>query len=292
VLADAPAVLAVIAARDVADLGAADFTLEDLRDEWRASQFDLAGDALVADNGTGEIVAYAVLLRPGALVAVAPAYEGWGIGSRLLEWTERRQREQGRGCLRQAVGAANARGQELLRRAGYAPARSYFRMVRELTGGLAGMVGSDPPAGFRLRQLDPDGDAVAVHALDDASFAANPDYTPESQTAFREEHLGAHDLAPELSLVAEYGGAVAGFLLARHWRAEAAGFIDILAVGPEYRRRGLGQALLETGFAGFAAAGLQEAQLGVASDNPRALRLYERLGMRPRFRLDTFERAL
>jgi ribosomal protein S18 acetylase RimI-like enzyme len=34
------------------------------------------------------------------------------------------------------------------------------------------------------------------------------------------------------------------------------------------------------------------AELGVASDNPDALKLYERLGMRPRFQSDTYEREL
>lgn len=42
----------------------------------------------------------------------------------------------------------------------------------------------------------------------------------------------------------------------------------------------------------FAAAGLMEAQLGVASDNPNALRLYERVGMSPRLRFYTYERPL
>jgi hypothetical protein len=35
-----------------------------------------------------------------------------------------------------------------------------------------------------------------------------------------------------------------------------------------------------------------EVDLGVASDNPDALKLYERLGMRPRFQSDTYEREL
>jgi ribosomal protein S18 acetylase RimI-like enzyme len=63
-------------------------------------------------------------------------------------------------------------------------------------------------------------------------------------------------------------------------------------VHPEHRGRGLGAALLLDAFARFAAAGLTEAQLGVASDNPRALRLYERVGMYPRFQVDVYERPV
>jgi ribosomal protein S18 acetylase RimI-like enzyme len=50
--------------------------------------------------------------------------------------------------------------------------------------------------------------------------------------------------------------------------------------------------LLRTAFAAFAEAGLREAQLGVASDNPGALTLYERLGMAIRHRADVFEKAI
>lgn len=36
---------------------------------------------------------------------------------------------------------------------------------------------------------------------------------------------------------------------------------------------------------------LSQVQLGVASDNPTALRLYKRCGMTKRFRYDTYERS-
>jgi hypothetical protein len=48
--------------------------------------------------------------------------------------------------------------------------------------------------------------------------------------------------------------------------------------------------LLARAFAAFAAGGLAEAQLGVASDNLRARRLYERVGMRERVRREVYER--
>jgi ribosomal protein S18 acetylase RimI-like enzyme len=111
-------------------------------------------------------------------------------------------------------------------------------------------------------------DAGALHTLNELSFKANPDYRPQSFTAFREEHLMAHDFDPTLSSVSEYDGQPVDFLLARLWREERAGYIDLLGVHPDHRTRGLGTALLQTALARFAAAGLQEAQLGVASDNP------------------------
>jgi mycothiol synthase len=285
---DAPAVLGVLIARDLADLGVPDYTFEDLLDEWRGTDVDLATDTVVVQDGD-EIVAYALVRRPGIFAAVHPAHEDRGIGAQLLEWTERRTRAVGRDQYRQWVSAGNARAGVLLRGAGYERARSYWRMVRALDGVQAPVVA---PEGVQIRPLEVERDAEAVHALDDVSFAANPDYSPHSLPEFVDEHLPAHDLRPELSGVAELGDRMIGVALCRHWVQEQVGFVDVLAVHPDHQRRGLGSALLRNSFAGFAAAGLREAQLGVASDNPRALALYERVGMHARFQTDVYERPV
>lgn len=287
-MGDTQAVLAVIVARDRVDLGAPDYTLEDLREEWRASDFDLATDAVVAETSSGALVAYAAVRRPGVLALVAPDHEGLGIGTRLLAWAENRERELGRTVHIQWVAGTNPRADRLLRDSGYVVARTYWRMVRPLADRPAGP--SLP--GFDLRAVHPEQDAVALHAVHEVSFAANPDYRPEPIAAFVEEHLQAHDLDPALSIVAERAGEVAGFILARRWAEEAVGFVDILAVHPDHQRQGLATGLLRAAFARFAAAGLREAQLGVASDNPRALRLYERAGMSQRFKADTYQRPI
>jgi mycothiol synthase len=234
------------------------------------------------------IAGYAAVRRPGTLAVVAPEHEGRGIGAELLAWAEARERDLGRDVHVQWVAGANARADRLLRGAGYRVVRTYSRMHRALADAPA----ERPCPGYDLRRLAPDTDAAALHAVDDLSFSVNPDYRPEPLTAFAEEHLAAHDLAPALSLVAEREGQVAGFILVRRWEDEAVGFIDVLAVHPEHQRRGLGSALLETAFARMAALGLTQAQLGVASDNPRALALYARVGMAPLFTADTYERPV
>jgi mycothiol synthase len=272
--ADAPAVLAVIAAREEADYGAPEYRLEDLRDEWRGSDLDLACDAQLVENDDGRIVAYAAVRRPGTFAVVAPEHEGRGIGCRLLAWAEGRERAHGRRLHRQWVAAANRRARELLTAAGYQHARSYWRMVRSVE-----RVEPAPAPGLRLRPIDPARDAVSLHALDAASFAGAPDYEPESLSEFREEHFEAHDFAAPLSRVAERDGAIVGFLLARRRDREGVGYVDLLAVDPAHQRQGIGAALLRSAFAAFAQAGLRGAELMVASDNPRALRVYERVGM-------------
>ncbi|MGN6871795.1 MAG: GNAT family N-acetyltransferase [Solirubrobacteraceae bacterium] len=285
--ADAPAVLAVFEARDIADLGEAEQTLEELQDEWRSSDLDLESNGRVVEDADGRIVAYAAVRRQGTLALVAPDQEGRGIGSRLLEWAESRDRESGRDLHRQWAAGTNATARALLTRVGYRRARSYSRMVCSLAGVAAA---PDPPAGFRLRSIDPVRDVTALHAVDAASFAPSPDYTPESLTEFTAEHLGAHDFDAGLSRVAIDGQEIVGFLIAGHRPEERVAYVHILAVAPERQNRGLGTAMLQSAFAAFAAAGLREVRLGVASYNPRALHVYQRLGMRERFRFDVYER--
>ncbi len=287
VMADAPAVLAVFEARDIADVGEVEQTLEELRDEWRSSDLELDRDAQVGEDADGRIVAYAAVRRHGTLALVAPDQEGRGVGTRLLEWAERRDRDRGRDVHRQWVACTNATARALLTRVGYRRARSYSRMVRS----LAGVAGApDPPAGFGLRSIDPAHDVTALHALDAASFAAAPDYTPESLAEFTEEHFGSHDFDAGLSRVVTDGEEIVGFLIAGRRPDEGVGWVHILAVAPERQNRGLGTAMLQSAFAAFAEAGLREVRLGVASYNRGALHVYERAGMTERFRFDVYER--
>lgn len=285
--ADAPAVLAVLEARDQVDLGETEYTLEDLVDEWQGSDLDLETNARVVEAESGRIVAYAAVRRPGTFAVVAPDAEGRGIGSRLLEWAESRDRERGREVHRQWVAGANAKAQALLTGAGYRPAHSYWRMVRPLDPGLTAPEG---PAGFALRAVDPLHDVLAIHAIDAASFASAPDYTPESLPEFIEEHLEAHDFDAGLSRVATEEDRIVGFLLAGRRPRESLGWVHILAVDPAYQDRGLGTALLWSAFAACAQAGLREARLGVASYNERGLHVYQRVGMTARYRFDIYQR--
>lgn len=285
---DAEAVHEMIVARDCADIGTPDYTLMDLHEEWQLPGLDLSADARVVEDGSGQLVGYGIIRTSGVLAIVAPHAEGRGIGSRLLEWVEARADELGRPRHRQWVARTNESARKLLTTAGYDLVRSNFRMVRALDGDLPA---ADSPENVELRSLDTIADARRVHAVDGRSFAQDPGYVPETFATFQQEHLVAHDLDTELSVVAERAdGEVVGFLLARRWDGERAGYVDILAVEPFAQGRGIGAAMLARAFNRFVAAGLQEAQLGVSSDNPRALRLYERMGMRPRFRYDVYER--
>jgi len=60
--------------------------------------------------------------------------------------------------------------------------------------------------------------------------------------------------------------------------ADDIGAIQNVAVLPEYRRRGIGQALVQGALQGFQRAGVQRVTLEATSDNLTAVNLYDRIG--------------
>jgi mycothiol synthase len=285
---DAEAVLAVLEARDIADIGVSEVTLADLDHDWRSIEFDSARDARVAVLDR-RVRGYAHVRRPGSLGVVAPDSEGRGIGTRLLAWAEGRERERATRPHRQRIADVNAPGRALLAGSGYCLARSTYRMTIPLARFEAA---APPPQDVTIRALQIEADALRLHALDVASFAGADDYEPMSADVFRERHLEAHDTAPELTCVAERAGRIVGFALVSRRQAERLGHIDVLAVAPDQQAQGIGTALLTSAFARIKAAGLARAELGVSSTNPGAVRLYERMGMTRRYTFDTYERPL
>lgn len=271
---DALRVQRLLAERDRHDYGDASFTRAELLARWRTGSFSAAEDSMLAELG-GAIAGYAAVFEVGALAFVDPAREGRGIGSALLAWTERRERERGAPTHRQRVASTNAAANRLLAAAGYAHVRTVWQMAIPI-GSSA--LDAAAPAGIRLEPIDPSRDAEALHAADAAAFARNPDFVPESFEDFRAEHLTTEQFDREASVVARRDGTIAGYALCQRLPGEI-GYIDVLAVSESERGRGLGAAIVAQALAAFARAGLREARLEVASDNPSAVRLYERAGM-------------
>jgi ribosomal protein S18 acetylase RimI-like enzyme len=268
--ADAQAVTDLIVAGDVQDLGEADYSLGDLQDEWRA--LDLGRDTLVIEDGRA-IAGYAHFRGQDLLAQVAPGREGEGIGTRILEWAHGRARARGAAKIRQAAGSAASRA--LLEAHGYTKVRSYWRMERLTTG--------EEPDDPALRAARPS-DAPSLYAIHEAAFARNADYEPKTETEWTRGAFEGHDVDHALSRVAPGQG----FALVRRWDEHTL-YIPLLAVHPDHQRRGLATRLLN---AVFHAAHGAKVTLNVASDNPGAVDLYERAGMREAWRVDDYQRPL
>ena len=131
------------------------------------------------------------------------------------------------------------------------------------------------PAGVLVRSFDPDADAAAVHALLVRAFAGSA----EEIKPFAEWlpwMVTDEEFDQATCFLAEIEGKLAGVALC--WNS---GFVKDLAVDPDYRRHGLGEALLRHAFGEFFRRGVCLVRLKVDASNPTsAVRLYERVGMR------------
>jgi ribosomal protein S18 acetylase RimI-like enzyme len=275
-------VLQVIVARDIADLGVPDFTLDDLRSDWATPGLALRDDVRVAD-AEGAIRGYAILLGDDAVVVVHPEAEGEGTGTVLRRWAEARASERGTAVLRQFAYGANDAARRHLRAAGYAPAQHYFRLRADLSE-------VPPPTGVELRPFEP-GDAEAVHGLIEEAFAEIEGHTPQTLEQWRGKGIEKAGHDPALWLVTEDDEGIVGAALGERWEADT-GYVAELAVHSRARGRGLGRALLLGVFEAFRGAGLTHAELSVHGRNRGALALYESAGMRATWQAERWEKAL
>ncbi len=281
------ALLELLDARDRADYGESGFTASEVLAALEGNEFTPAHDTVIA-YADGEPLGGVALLPPGSLGFVAPAGEGRGAGSALLDWVEQRARERQRAMHRQRVGAGNERAHRLLKARGYTQVREVWHMSISLDRAPAP---TDPPSAVSIGPPDLTADARALHEANARMFAQSADYEPVAFEVFRDVHLTAERPDLRLSSIARRDGQIAGFTLCRNVGA-GVGHVDLLAVDPGIRRRGLGRALLLRALHSFADLGLHEGRLDVASDNASAAALYDSVGMAATNRTHVFEKPV
>jgi len=278
-------VLRVLLARDVADIGYPDFTLEDLQADWATPGLDLARDGWVVEQGDGEIVASALLLSDDALVHVHPDACGRGIGCALRERVEERARERGTAVLRQFVPTGNEAAAPLLLDGGYWPVQHYFRM-RIALDELPRFAGPDA-----VRVFERDQDEIAVHELVQAGLSEVEGFIAEPLEVWRRQRIEKQRWDPALWLLLEDDDGLAGAALGERWD-DGLGYVAQLAVAPRARGRGHGRTLLLALFEAFRSDGLRRAELSVHGANRGAARLYESVGMTASWEAQRWEKAL
>jgi mycothiol synthase len=167
-----------------------------------------------------------------------------------------------------------------LKRHGFFPVRT-FQQLR-----LADLTGFAEPQfleGFALRPFKPGQDEAAFVSAFNAAFADHWDFTPLVEAEVAQWNRRA-DFQPAGCLLLANAGGVAGFttILFDPSRAaqtgEAIGRIFEMGVLPEARRQQLGYGLLLAAIGYARSRGFQALDLVADSENPAALRLYEKVG--------------
>jgi mycothiol synthase len=285
---DAEAVAALVGATDVAVLGSTDFSLADLEDEWRQS--DPHDRFVVVEEGA--LVGYGTIEEgPGHGQTdgyVHPGHFGRGVGSFLVAELERKLAERGATRIQNATLAADLRAHSLLRAHGYEEIRRFWQMRIELE-----QEPQEPqwPDGLTVAAFEPE-DAAPFHAAFEEAFADHWQHHPNTFEKWRQEHIERDDYTPELWTVVRAGDEIVAGTICLPERMGAA-WVARLFTRSDWRRRGVGEALLEDAFGKFWRSGKRTIGLGVdAQSDTGANRLYERAGMRVHWGAVIFEKVL
>ncbi len=281
-----------------------------LRNEWRSPGFDPATDIRVVFAPNGEMVGYIEVwttgkppVHPWMWGRVRPGYEDLGIGTWLLQWSEQRALQALKDVpagLRFApridtYGKAD-RSKKLFEDLSYRYIRSSYHMLIEMDGPVPEPIW---PAGITVRTYNPVTDAEAVYRADNDSFRDHFGFVEEpfeeGFKKFMHFMTGQEGFDPSLWFVAMDGEEVAGISLCRPRAYEDPdlGYVNSLGVRRQWRKRGIGLALLRQSFNEFYRRGKRKVGLGVDAQNlTGALRLYEKAGMHVHQSFDLYEKEL
>jgi mycothiol synthase len=234
---------------------------------------------------------------------VDPDYEGLGIGTWLMHWAEQRALQELPNVpadLRFAPRVGTFREAEkpkkLFDEMGYQYIRSSYHMLIEMEGPVPEPVW---PEGITLRTFNLETDAEALYYADTDSFRDHFGFVEqpfeEGFKRFKHFVFDTKDFDPTLLFLAMDGDEIAGFNIcqAHSFDDPDKGWVATLGVRRQWRKRGIGLALLRHSFNEFYHRGLRRAGLGVDAQNlTGALRLYENAGMHVEQAFDQYEKEL
>jgi ribosomal protein S18 acetylase RimI-like enzyme len=155
------------------------------------------------------------------------------------------------------------------------------------------------PEGITLRTFNPETDAEAVYRAEDDSFRDHFGYVEqpfeEGFKRFKHFVLDVQDFDPTLLFLATDGEDIAGLNICQSHSFDDPdmGWVGTLGVRRQWRKRGIGLALLRHSFNEFYRRGKCKVGLGVDAQNlTGALRLYENAGMHVHQAYDQYEKEL
>ena len=155
------------------------------------------------------------------------------------------------------------------------------------------------PDGVSLKPFDATRDLEAVYLADVDAFKDHHGYVEEAFETdfprFKHHFTQTENYDPSLWFIAWDGDEVAGISICRPYSPEdeKMGWVATLGVRRQWRKRGLGLALLQHSFGEFYKRGNSLVGLGVDADSlTGALRLYKKAGMSVYSQFDKYEKEI
>lgn len=310
VISDAQAVVDLMNACTLNVIGEQDESVEEVQAKWEMPGFNLETDTLLVFAQDGRLIGSADVedaakpVTPFIDIYVLPEYERSSIGQYLAEWAENRAMqaipkapEGARVAMLAFMYEQDKWYRGLLESVGFKAIRHHWRMEINLT---EPPIPVEWPEGITFRRFAEGDDMRAVLHTVREVWKDHWGYveTPFEEHFERWSHIWLNSdekFDPSLWLLAMDGDKIAGFSLCRPREVDEKmiGWVGTLGVRREYRRNGLGMALLRQSFVTFYERGYTRVGLGVdAGSLTGATRLYQNAGMHIAQQFDGYEKEI
>ena len=277
---DFDAMLELMNAHQLAAFGEADATAEELR-LWLTTPYVVVENDIRVLERDGRLIGYADVdatrEEPPLWwcdVKVAPDVDADEVMPMLVSWLDERAAT---GRIRVWTSESDRRITDAFAALGFAPVRHSYRMEIDLAAATP-----EPawPGGIAVRTMREDEHEFVYDAIMEV-WQDTSDPMDESFDEWAHWMTRSESFDPSLWFLAFAGDELAGFSLCRQSSTDPnAGYVGNLGVRRQWRRQGLGEALLRHSFAAFRERGWTRGTLGVDASSPTgATRLYERAGM-------------
>ena len=278
VLSDIEAVYDLIAKQRTIDFGSAMIAMEDLQKRWENTDLEAATLTAFAE---GELAGYAELRDGDSPNIYLADRNNVALGFQLLKYLEQKAASRAKGTIQftTQIGEKNRTLLQLFASSGYESNLSF--LIMELTL-------SEPPAkpqwtaGIRVRTFDRGLDEKVAYQTDEEASKDKGYHNPLSYEDWvKRMGMNRKSFDPKIWFLACAGSDVVGVALNIHDRDPDIVWIDHLSVKREWRKKGIGKALLLHSFGEFFRRGIKTVRLSVDSKSlTNAPRLYESVGMK------------
>jgi mycothiol synthase len=295
---DADAATELLNLCEIDENGEPDFQPGELAEEW--ADLELGERVALIEAPDGSLAGYMAVSSAGNVVHSAdiyvhPEHSGRGLGTYLIRLSEARAQSwvdsapAGKQVvLRNYVNAVNPQANDLLRNLDYHEIRRFWRMEASFDSEPAE---PELPPDFTIR---PCREGVDERAIYDTVKDAFQDHWNMGPTSFDEwiRRTKGEKYDPSLWFQLFERDEIVGIAVCKVF-SEDMGWVHDLGVRRQWRKRGLGIALLQHVFREFYHRGFRKVGLGVDSQNlTGATRLYERAGMKITRNFVIYEKVL
>jgi mycothiol synthase len=236
---DIHAVVNLMRACDVHDVGSTDVTVDDVTAELRRPGFTAV---VVEDDEGGRLVGHAWVLRRGsdadADVYVLPDHRDSDVERSLLQWAQDTAAATGARELVVYALPSHAQRLSVMADEGFVEVRRYWHMERPISAEDAIVVAA--PAGVTIRAYRHPEEARRFHAVREEGFAEHFRHREVTFDDWETLELDRQDFDPTLWWVAEAEDHTwLGLLYARYDAATDAAYVTGLTVLAPFRGRGI-----------------------------------------------------